>query len=422
MSEAVGDVRQLPGEPQKVVAIDAEYLSGKRFPYQEDIALVDDIDLVAATPGEDINWLEDITLLEEEGVPAVFDRYSNSFIKIYFEIPAGREDEIARKVLIKHLQSGNSYGIMLKERHCKFPQPELGPWVADSATVGTDYKPGGARGLGAAGALRGGSSRSDQPQLGSWPRACQRPQEAALNRNRSRLLVLQHIAFDPRAPMKCRNVNPRLSTRRSPHAGPRSSPRRPIRAGSNRSQDVCAIASTRSLTAPVSGRAKPYSQAAHRAIKAEGGWAAVCTEYAAVSEDSDEAPAIAVNLWDDQDARSARTDVRSGARTRRARGDRATSLGGTRTVRRIASACSRTFTACQRLRAVHRSKGYGAHGHPARSGGVGPRGAARARRRLRHRVRVRSARLPARSVPVAVLQPPHRRVRRLVRESRAVLA
>jgi hypothetical protein len=141
MSDAVSDVRQLPGEPQKVVAIDAEYLSGKRFPYQEDISLLEDIDLVAATPGEDINWLEDVTLLEEEGVPAVFDRYSNSFIKIYFEIPAGRESEIARKVLIKHLQSGNSYGIQLKERYCKFPQPELGPWVADSRTVGTDYKP-----------------------------------------------------------------------------------------------------------------------------------------------------------------------------------------------------------------------------------------------------------------------------------------
>jgi hypothetical protein len=138
---APGEVRQLPGEPQKVVAIDAEYLSGKRFPYQEDASLIEEIDLVAATPGEDINWLEDVTLLAEDGVPAVFDRYSNSFIKIYFAIPAGREDEIARKVLVKHLQSGNSYGILLKERHCKFTQPELGPWVTDSKTVGTDYRP-----------------------------------------------------------------------------------------------------------------------------------------------------------------------------------------------------------------------------------------------------------------------------------------
>jgi hypothetical protein len=127
-------------DTQKIVAIDAEYLSGKRFAYQEDMSLVEHIDLVAATPGEDINWLEDVELLEEEGRPAVFDRYSNSFIKIYFPIPEGRENEIARKVLIAHLQAGNSYGIRLKEQHCKFPQPELGPWVEGSRTVGTDWK------------------------------------------------------------------------------------------------------------------------------------------------------------------------------------------------------------------------------------------------------------------------------------------
>jgi hypothetical protein len=134
-------VRRVLGEPQKVFAIDAEYLSGERFSYQEDPSVIADVDLIAATPGEDINWLEDITLLEEDGVPAVFDRYSNSFIKIYFDIAKGEEDEIARKVLVKHLQSGNSYGIKLKERHCKFPQPELGPWVPGSDTVGTDYHP-----------------------------------------------------------------------------------------------------------------------------------------------------------------------------------------------------------------------------------------------------------------------------------------
>jgi hypothetical protein len=128
-------------EPQKIIALDAEFLSGERFPYQEDISLVEDIDLDAATPGQDINWLEDVELLEEEGMPAVFDRYSNSFIKIYFPIPPGREDELARKVLIAHLQAGNSYGIRLKERHCKFPQPELGPWVEDSRTVGADWHP-----------------------------------------------------------------------------------------------------------------------------------------------------------------------------------------------------------------------------------------------------------------------------------------
>ena len=129
------------GEPEKQQGLDAEYLAGRRFEYQEDNALVEDVDLLAATPGEDINWLEDIHLLQEEGVPAVFDRYSNSFLRIYFPIPEGREDEIARKVLIKHLQEGNSYGIQLKEQHTKFPQPELGPWVENSKTVGTDWKP-----------------------------------------------------------------------------------------------------------------------------------------------------------------------------------------------------------------------------------------------------------------------------------------
>jgi hypothetical protein len=129
------------GEPEKITGIDAEYLSGHRLPYQEDISLVQDVDLLASTPGKDINWLEDVMLLEEDGTPAVFDRYSNSFVKIYFQIPPGREDEIARKVLITHLQSGNSYGIALKERHCKFPQPQLGPWVDGSKTVGSDWTP-----------------------------------------------------------------------------------------------------------------------------------------------------------------------------------------------------------------------------------------------------------------------------------------
>jgi hypothetical protein len=128
-------------EPEKIVAIDTEELSGQRFPYQEDISLVEAIDLEAATPGQDINWLEDVELLQEEGTPAVFDRYSNAFLKIYFPIPEGRENELARKVLIAHLQAGNSYGIRLKEAHCKFAQPELGSWVEGSRTVGADWKP-----------------------------------------------------------------------------------------------------------------------------------------------------------------------------------------------------------------------------------------------------------------------------------------
>ena len=43
-------------------------------------------------------------------------------------------------MLIRHLQSGNSYGIVLKAQHAKFPQPELGSWVEGSETVGTDWR------------------------------------------------------------------------------------------------------------------------------------------------------------------------------------------------------------------------------------------------------------------------------------------
>jgi dimethylamine/trimethylamine dehydrogenase len=49
------------------------------------------------------------------------------------------------------------------------------------------------------------------------------------------------------------------------------------------------------------GTRKPGSQAAHRAMKAEGGWAAVCTEYSPVSRDSDESPYVSAQLWDDDD-------------------------------------------------------------------------------------------------------------------------
>jgi dimethylamine/trimethylamine dehydrogenase len=52
------------------------------------------------------------------------------------------------------------------------------------------------------------------------------------------------------------------------------------------------------------GTEKPGSQLGHRGMKAEGGWAAVCTEYAPVSPDSDESPYISARLWDEDDTRN----------------------------------------------------------------------------------------------------------------------
>src|SRR3954452_6796951 len=51
------------------------------------------------------------------------------------------------------------------------------------------------------------------------------------------------------------------------------------------------------------GVQKPWSQARHRAVKAHGGWAAVCTEYCTVSPDSDETPYVSARMWDDHDVR-----------------------------------------------------------------------------------------------------------------------
>jgi dimethylamine/trimethylamine dehydrogenase len=54
------------------------------------------------------------------------------------------------------------------------------------------------------------------------------------------------------------------------------------------------------------GTDKPWTQAAHRGVKAEGGWAAVCTEYAPFSPESDEAPLVAARFWDEDDMRALR--------------------------------------------------------------------------------------------------------------------
>ncbi len=52
------------------------------------------------------------------------------------------------------------------------------------------------------------------------------------------------------------------------------------------------------------GTEKPGSHARFRAVKAEGGWAAVNTEYAPVSADSDESPYVSARLWDEDDTRN----------------------------------------------------------------------------------------------------------------------
>jgi len=50
------------------------------------------------------------------------------------------------------------------------------------------------------------------------------------------------------------------------------------------------------------GSDKPGFQAEMRAVKAEGGWAGVCTEYCSIHPESDDSPIVSARLWDDDDA------------------------------------------------------------------------------------------------------------------------
>src|SRR5260370_21140473 len=52
------------------------------------------------------------------------------------------------------------------------------------------------------------------------------------------------------------------------------------------------------------GSTRPRTQAAFRAIKAEGGWGGVCVEYAPIAADADETPAVRADIWDEADARA----------------------------------------------------------------------------------------------------------------------
>src|ERR671936_792153 len=52
------------------------------------------------------------------------------------------------------------------------------------------------------------------------------------------------------------------------------------------------------------GTDRPGAQARFRATKAEGGWAAVCTELCSIHPETDRAPRPVVRLWDDDDARN----------------------------------------------------------------------------------------------------------------------
>jgi dimethylamine/trimethylamine dehydrogenase len=52
------------------------------------------------------------------------------------------------------------------------------------------------------------------------------------------------------------------------------------------------------------GVERPRTQAAFRAVKAEGGWGGVCVDYTSISLEAEESPAISALFWDDDDAKA----------------------------------------------------------------------------------------------------------------------
>ena len=160
------------------------------------------------------------------------------------------------------------------------------------------------------------------------------------------------------------------------------------------------------------GSQKPLTQAAFRGIKAEGGWGGVCVEYAPVSADADEAPHVAANLRDDRDAAALRLTADAIHRHGSLAGHGALPRGQLQQERREPPRPDRADRRDGEHRLGVRRARDDSGRHRPRSGRLRRRRAPRTRRRLRHRLRVRRARLPADPVPVDLEQPPHRRLRR----------
>ena len=133
---------------------------------------------------------------------------------------------------------------------------------------------------------------------------------------------------------------------------------------------------------------------------------------------------MSARLWDDDDIKNLVAHVRHAPRARRAR-RRASSGTAGRTRRAWRSRCVPRAPVAdpERLRAPHVPRTRWTRTTSATVQELYVEAAKRARDgRLRHRLRLRLALLPAAAVPDAVLQPAHGRVRRLVREPRALLA
>ncbi|WP_425046242.1 hypothetical protein [Primorskyibacter sp. S87] len=73
---------------------------------------------------DDLNWLEDIHMGYEEGMPAVFDRNINGWVRIpdTIDLPDNQQDRdmIARELLLKFQMSDRHPLVSLRKAYMKF--------------------------------------------------------------------------------------------------------------------------------------------------------------------------------------------------------------------------------------------------------------------------------------------------------------
>ncbi|RMF41381.1 MAG: hypothetical protein D6754_01155 [Alphaproteobacteria bacterium] len=105
---------------------------GQHIGYRYDVNLVPDYDRL--TPflkkyiefmgWDDLNWLEDVHMGYEEGMPAVFDRNNNGWVRVpdTISLPDNQQDRdmIARELLIKFQMSDRHPLVALRKAYMKF--------------------------------------------------------------------------------------------------------------------------------------------------------------------------------------------------------------------------------------------------------------------------------------------------------------
>ncbi len=124
VDQFLNDAEGLESEREKEI--------GQHIGYRYDVNLVPDYSRL--TPflakymevmgWDDLNWLEDIHMGYEDGMPAVFDRNNNGWVRVpdTIELPDNQQDRdmIARELLLKFQMSDRHPLAMLKKAYMKF--------------------------------------------------------------------------------------------------------------------------------------------------------------------------------------------------------------------------------------------------------------------------------------------------------------